>query len=364
MIARTHSPPPAHAGSTPHVPVLLRQAIGYVAPHDGGVYIDGTFGAGGHAIAILRAADTRVIGIDRDANAVAAGRPKVEASGGRLILVEGRFGALDTIASGLGVAATDGVLLDLGVSSMQLDAPERGFSFRHDGPLDMRMGRDGPSAADIVAVASERDLADIIFSLGEERHARAVARAIVAARQQRPIVSTRALAEVVGRVVHERGDIHPATRTFQALRLFVNEELRELKAGLAAAERVLKPGSRLVVISFHSLEDRIVKTFLAMRSRPSSGSRHLPEKRPEAATFRVLTRRPVTPDAVEIRENPRARSAKLRAAERTDAPARSATDIPISNPPPQTPEAREGGSMGRTAMGLPSLSAVSRGNRR
>ena len=364
MIARTHPPLPAHAGSTPHLPVLLRQAIDYVAPHDGGVYIDGTFGAGGHAIAILSAADTRVIGIDRDANAIAAARPKVEASGGRLILVEGRFGALDTIASGVGVAATDGVLLDLGVSSMQLDVPERGFSFRHDGPLDMRMGRDGPSAADLVAVASERDLADIIFSLGEERHARAVARAIVAARQQRPIVSTRALAEIVGRVVHESGDIHPATRTFQALRLFVNGELHELEEGLAAAERVLKPGSRLVVISFHSLEDRIVKVFLAMRSRPSAGSRHLPEKLPEAATFRVLTRRPVTPEAAEIRENPRARSAKLRAAERTDAPARLAAGIPISNPSPQTPEARAERKTGSIARRLPSLTAAVRGNRR
>jgi 16S rRNA (cytosine1402-N4)-methyltransferase len=363
MIARTHPPPPAHAGAPPHVPVLLRQAIDYVAPHDGGIYIDGTFGAGGHAIAILRAADTRVIGIDRDADAVAAGAPKVEASGGRLMLVEGRFGALDTIASGLGVAATDGVLLDLGVSSMQLGTPGRGFSFRHDGPLDMRMGRDGPSAADIVAVASERDLADIIFSLGEERHARGVARAIVAARQQRPIVSTRALAEIVASVVHERGDIHPATRTFQALRLFVNDELHELEDGLAAAERVLKPGSRLVVISFHSLEDRIVKIFLAMRSRPSGGSRHVPEKRPEAATFRVLTRRPVTPDAAEIGENPRARSAKLRAAERTDAPARIAAGVPISSPPPPMQAGRTEGA-GTMARGLPSLTAVLRGNRR
>jgi 16S rRNA (cytosine1402-N4)-methyltransferase len=365
MIARTHPPPPPPAGSsTPHVPVLLRQAIDYIAPHDGGVYIDGTFGAGGHAIAILSAADTRVIGLDRDANAVAAGGPKVEAFGGRLILVEGRFGALDTIASGLRVAATDGVLLDLGVSSMQFDTPERGFSFRHDGPLDMRMGRDGPSAADIVAAASERDLADIIFSLGEERHARAVARAIVAARQQRPIVSTRALAEIVGPVVRERGDIHPATRTFQALRLFVNDELHELEEGLAAAERVLKPGSRLVVISFHSLEDRIVKVFLAMRSRPGGGSRHLPDKLPEAATFRVLTRRPVTPDAAEIRENPRARSAKLRAAERTDAPARIAAGILIANPPSQLQEGGVGGRTGRIARGLPSLTAVLRGNRR
>jgi 16S rRNA (cytosine1402-N4)-methyltransferase len=352
MIARSHSPEPASAGSAPHVPVLLHEAIDYLAPRDGGVYIDGTFGAGGHAAAILNAADTRVIGIDRDANAIASGRPEIEASGRRLTLVEGRFALLDTIASGLGVAATDGVLLDLGVSSMQLDTPERGFSFRHDGPLDMRMGRDGPSAADIVAVAAERDLADILFSLGEERHARAVARAIVAARRQRPIVTTGALAAIVGRVVHDRsGDIHPATRTFQALRLFVNDELHELEEGLAAAERILKPGGRLAVISFQSLEDRIVKTFLAIRSGPGGGSRHLPEKLPEAATFRVLTRRPVTPSSAEIRENPRARSAKLRAAERTDAPARIVPGLPPSMP-------------GRKARGLPSLGAVLQGHRR
>jgi len=341
------------AGLTRHVPVLLRHAIDYVAPRDGGVYIDGTFGAGGYAGAILGAAEARVIGIDRDASAIASGRAQGEASGGRLILVEGRFAALDAIASALGIAAADGVVLDLGVSSMQLDTPERGFSFRHDGPLDMRMGRDGPSAADILAVAAERDLADIIFNLGEERHSRAVARAIVAARRQAPIVTTGALADIVGRVVHGRpGDIHPATRTFQALRLFVNDELHELEGGLAAAERILGPGGRLVVVSFHSLEDRIVKTFLATRSRPSGGSRHLPEKTPQAATFQVLTRRPVTPDAAEIHENPRARSAKLRAAERTDAPARTAAGVPALP--------RVQGSAGR---GVPSLAAILQGNR-
>jgi 16S rRNA (cytosine1402-N4)-methyltransferase len=362
MIARIHSPEPASAGSTPHVPVLLRETIDYLAPRDGGIYIDGTFGAGGHATAILDVADTRVIGIDRDANAIASGRSQAEASDGRLTLVEGRFAALDAIASGLGVAAADGVLLDIGVSSMQLDTPERGFSFRHDGPLDMRMGRDGPSAADIVAAASERDLADIIFSLGEERHARAVARAIVAARQQRPIVTTGALAEIVGRVVHDRsGDIHPATRTFQALRLFVNDELRELEEGLAAAERILKPRGRLVVISFHSLEDRITKTFLATGSRPGGRSRHLPEKLPEAATFRVLTRRPVTPSATEIRENPRARSAKLRAAERTEAPARV---VAGARPPLPSKRGRARSGPGRGPRGLPTLAPVLQGHRR
>jgi 16S rRNA (cytosine1402-N4)-methyltransferase len=328
MTARSdtaHPAPAPAAAPTRHVPVLLRQVVEHLAPRHGGTYVDGTFGAGGYAAAILAAADVRVIGIDRDPTAIAGGSAPAAASGGRLSVVEGRFAELDEIASGLGVDAADGVVLDLGVSSMQLDTPARGFSFRHDGPLDMRMGGDGPSAADIVAAVTERDLADIIFNLGEERHSRAVARAIVAARRQAPIVTTGALADIVGRVVRGRpGDIHPATRTFQALRLFVNEELRELDQGLAAAERILKPGGRLVAVSFHSLEDRIVKTFLAARSGAGGGSRHLPEKVPAAPTFRLLTRRPVVPDGAEAHENPRARSAKLRAAERTEAPARAA----------------------------------------
>ena len=215
-------------------------------------------------------------------------------------------------------------MLDLGVSSMQLDEAGRGFSFRLDGPLDMRMGADGPSAADVVAQASERDLADIIFQLGEERHSRAVARAIVRARNSARITTTGALADIVGRVVHSRpGQIHPATRTFQALRIFVNEELTELAEALAAAERVLKPSGRLAVVTFHSLEDRIVKTFLAERSRTAGVSRHLPDVEAPPPTFRLLTKRPVAPDESEIAVNPRARSAKLRAAERSEAPPRA-----------------------------------------
>jgi 16S rRNA (cytosine1402-N4)-methyltransferase len=335
MIAHHPLQHPAAAGQAPHVPVLLRQVLDYLAPGDGGVYIDGTFGAGGYARAILGAAGTRVIGIDRDATAIGGGQCLVAASAGRLKVVEGRFADLDALAAGAGAEAVDGVVLDLGVSSMQLDTPGRGFSFRHDGPLDMRMGGDGPSAADVVAAASERDLADIIYNLGEERHSRAVARAIVAARRERPIKTTGALADVVSRIVRGRpGDIHPATRTFQALRLFVNDELHELEDGLTAAERVLRPGGRLVVVSFHSLEDRIVKTFLAGRSGSGGGgSRHLPEIMPEAATFRTLTRRPVTPDDVETAENPRARSAKLRAAERTNAPARTGADVALPRLP-------------------------------
>jgi 16S rRNA (cytosine1402-N4)-methyltransferase len=271
-----------------------------------------------------------VIGIDRDPAAVAAGPAVAAEARDRLLVFEERFSNLATILSRAEISAADGVVFDLGVSSMQLDAPGRGFSFRFEGPLDMRMGREGPSAADVVAHASERDLAAIIATLGEERHARAVARAIVRARQERPIATTRALADLVGGVVHARaGAIHPATRTFQALRIFVNDELAELAHGLAAAERVLRPGGRLVVVAFHSLEDRMVKNFFAERSRPPAGSRHRPEIPPAPITFRVLTRRPQTPDDAELAANPRARSAKLRAGERTDAAPRAAPIAPL-----------------------------------
>jgi len=313
-------------GLARHVPVLARRAMAWLSVRDGGVYLDATFGAGGYARAILATAGARVFGIDRDYRAIAAGAAVVEEAQGRLALVEGRFSNLDSIAATHGVAAVDGVVFDLGISSMQVDEAARGFSFRLEGPLDMRMGRDGPSAADVVARASERDLASIIATLGEERHARAIARAIVRARDERAIVTTRALADIVARVVRAREGvtIHPATRTFQALRIFVNDELTELARGLVAAERVLKPAGRLVVVAFHSLEDRIVKTFLAERSRAPSFSRHQPQIASAPASFRVLTRRPETPDDAEIAANPRARSAKLRAAERTDAAARSA----------------------------------------
>jgi 16S rRNA (cytosine1402-N4)-methyltransferase len=310
-------------GLARHVPVLLRPALEFLNIKDGGVYIDGTFGAGGYARAILAAADARVIGIDRDRGAIAQGADLVQASGGRLSLIEAQFSEMDEIARKFGHEAVDGVVLDLGVSSMQLDVAERGFSFRLDGPLDMRMGPEGPSAADVIAQASARDLAAIIATLGEERHARAVARAIVAAGGQAPITTTRALADIVSRVVYARpGGIHPATRTFQGLRIFVNDELNELARALQAAERILKPAGRLVAVAFHSLEDRIVKTFLADRSRIGGGSRHQPEIE-QVPTFRLLGRRPVVPDTAEMAANPRARSAKLRAAERTDAPPRA-----------------------------------------
>jgi 16S rRNA (cytosine1402-N4)-methyltransferase len=306
-----------------HTPVLGRPAVDFLNVRDGGVYIDGTFGAGGYTRAILAAADCQVIGIDRDQTAIALGADLVEQAAGRLTLIEDHFSNLEAVAHDAGHDTVDGIVLDLGVSSMQLDSGERGFSFRHDGPLDMRMSAEGPSAADVVNIASERDLAGIVFTLGEERHSRAIARAIVNARVIAPIATTHELAQVVATIVRPRaGDIHPATRTFQALRIFLNDELGELVAALQAAERILKPGGRLVVVSFHSLEDRIVKTFLGDRGDTRAGSRHAPEVRRHASTFRILTRRPLTPDEDEVDNNPRARSAKLRAAERTDSAAR------------------------------------------
>lgn len=312
-----------------HVPVLGRQAVEMLAPREGGTYVDATFGAGGYSRAILDTPAARVVGIDRDRSAVLAGFDLVDRSEGRLTLVEDRFSNLAEICAAQGVAAVDGVVMDVGVSSMQLDEAERGFSFRLDGPLDMRMGRAGPTAADVVAKASEADLANIIYIFGEERHSRAVARAIVAARKEAPITTTRALADIVAKVVWSKpGEIHPATRTFQGLRIFVNQELDELHLALSAAESVLKPGGRLVVVSFHSLEDRIVKNFFAERARAGGGSRHLPQIAQAAPSFAILTKRPVTADDAEISANPRARSAKLRAAERNDAPAHGAAVLP------------------------------------
>ena len=312
-----------------HVSVLGRQAVEMLTPRDGGIYLDATFGAGGYSRSILEVPGTRVVGIDRDRTAIAGGFDLVERSAGRLVLVEDRFSNLAGICAAQGIAGVDGVVMDVGVSSMQLDEAARGFSFRLDGPLDMRMGHDGPTAADVVARASEADLANIIYIFGEERHSRAVARAIVAARKEAPILTTRQLAEIIAKVVWSKpGEIHPATRTFQGLRIFVNAELDELHLALSAAEKVLKPGGRLVVVSFHSLEDRIVKNFLVERAKAGGGSRHLPEVAQAAPSFVILTKRPLTPDDDEIAANPRARSAKLRAAERTPAPAHAEASLP------------------------------------
>ena len=312
-----------------HIPVLGSEAVEMLAPRDGGIYVDATFGAGGYSRTILGTPGTRVIGIDRDRSAITGGFDLVDRSDGRLTLVEDRFSNLAAVCAAQGADEVDGIVMDVGVSSMQLDEADRGFSFRLGGPLDMRMGHDGPTAADVIARASEADLANVIYIFGEERHSRAVARAIVAARNEAPIVTTRALADIVAKVVWSKpGEIHPATRTFQALRIFVNEELDELHLALSAAERVLKPGGRLVVVSFHSLEDRIVKNFLAERGKAGGGSRHLPELAQGAPSFQLLTKRPIIAGDDEVAANPRARSAKLRAAERTAAPAFAAAELP------------------------------------
>ena len=317
------------AAAPRHIPVLGREAVEMLTPRDGGIYVDATFGAGGYSRMILEIDGTRVIGIDRDRSAITGGFDLVDQADGRLTLVENRFSHLAEVCAAQGVEAVDGVVMDVGVSSMQLDQAERGFSFRLGGPLDMRMGHDGPTAADVVAKASEADLANIIYIFGEERYSRGVARAIVAARKEAPITTTQGLADIVGKVVRsKRNEIHPATRTFQGLRIFVNAELDELHLALSAAERVLKPGGRLAVVSFHSLEDRIVKNFLIERGKAASGSRHLPEIAQAVPSFQILTKRPVTPGDAEVSVNPRARSAKLRAAERTATPAHAAGTLP------------------------------------
>jgi 16S rRNA (cytosine1402-N4)-methyltransferase len=310
----------AAGGPARHVPVLLREVVSALAPQPGGVILDGTFGAGGYTRAILDATpDGRVIALDRDPTAIAGGYALVAQAAGRLTLVESRFSELEDVLASLGLAAVDGVVLDIGVSSMQIDDPERGFSFRAEGPLDMRMGRHGTSAEDLVNGMEEGPLADLIYRYGEERRSRAVARAIVAARRQERVTTTKRLADIVASVVRAaKDDIHPATRTFQALRIAVNDELGELERALEAAERVLRPGGRLVVVTFHSLEDRIVKQFLQERSgREARPSRHAPAGARSAATFDLLGRKAVTAGEDELRANPRARSAKLRAAVRT-----------------------------------------------
>ena len=311
------------AAGDPHIPVLLAEMLAALSAAREGLAIDGTFGAGGYSRALLDAnLSVRVIAVDRDPGAIRAGAALADASGGRLKLVEGRFGGLDAIARAAGEAAADWVVLDIGVSSMQLDRAERGFSFRNDGPLDMRMSGDGTSAADLVNEADEASIADILFHYGEERRARAVARAIVETRRRGRIETTRQLADLVASVVRTdpASGIHPATRSFQGLRIAVNDELGELVAGLHAAERILKPGGRLAVVTFHSLEDRIVKQFFAARSgRAVQASRHVPSAAAQPdRSFAPVTKGPVLPSEAEAAANPRARSAKLRAAERTD----------------------------------------------
>ena len=322
LLSAAHAQAPAAVRSGGHVPVLLDAVLAALAPQDNLIYVDGTFGGGGYSAALLAAAHCRVFGIDRDPEAVQRGRALAERYGERLRILEGRFGDMAQLLASMNTPVA-GIALDLGVSSTQLDAPERGFSFRFDGPLDMRMSGAGQSAADLVGALSESDLAEVIRALGEERFARRIARAINAARQRRPIRRTIELAEIVRAVIpqSEPGQ-DPATRTFQALRIAVNDEMGELDRGLAAAEQLLMPGGRLAVVSFHSLEDRRVKEFLRRRSDMSPrASRHRPvgaELLPPS--FTLLTRRAVKPSAAEIARNPRARAARLRAAARTAAP--------------------------------------------
>ena len=314
----------AAGGLARHVPVLIEEALRFLAPAAGGTFIDGTFGAGGYTRAILDTGAS-VIAVDRDPSAISGGSALERSVGGRLTLVEGRFSELDEIARSHGKERVDGIVLDVGVSSMQLDTPKRGFSFRADGPLDMRMGSDGPTAADVVNGMEKGALARVIAVLGEERKARLVVAAIARARAAAPITTTLELADIVRNAIGRGGAdrIHPATRTFQALRIFVNRELEELAEALAASERILGEGGRLVVVSFHSLEDRIVKRFLADRlATKAGGSRHAPEAQVAPATFELLTRKTVEPGEAEIARNPRARSARLRAARRTSAPPR------------------------------------------
>ena len=315
----------------PHVPVLLRAVIETLAPQRGGFFIDGTFGAGGYARAILDAGASRLLAFDRDVNAVAAAASLTVHFDSRLRVVNAPFGQMETVAREICSVAegpfADGVVLDLGVSSMQLDQPERGFSFQSDGPLDMRMSQSGDhagaSAADLVNKLDAETLANVLYTYGEEKKSRWIAHAIVKRRAERPFERTLDLASVIARVLGPRkaDGRHQATRSFQALRIAVNDELGELARALTSAERILKPDGRLVVVTFHSLEDRLVKRFLTERSgKVAGGSRYLPEIVAAAPpSFQIVNQRPISPDEAECAENPRARSSKLRAASRTTA---------------------------------------------
>lgn len=309
---------PAGGGPVRHIPVLLDAVLEALDPKIGETFVDGTFGAGGYSMALVDRGAS-VMAIDRDPDAIAAGRALEAASGGRLRLVQGVFSELDAHAD-----AVDGVVLDIGVSSMQIDEADRGFSFRADGPLDMRMAQHGVSAADVVNRFKPGDLTRIFGLLGEERHAGRIARMIESRRDKRPFTRTLDLADAIEILVgrNPRDKIHPATRVFQALRIFVNDELGELARALFAAERALKPGGRLAVVTFHSLEDRVVKRFIADRSVNPAGSRYMPAVATRTTTFEKGGKA-ILPTEAEVEANPRARSAKLRAAIRTDAPPRA-----------------------------------------
>ena len=312
--------------AAPHIPVLIRPLIAAVSPVSG-VWLDGTFGNGGYTRELLAAGAEKVIGVDRDPLAFEMAADWIKGFGDRIEMVEGVFSKLDEYGAGL-----DGVVLDLGVSSMQLDLAERGFSFMRDGPLDMRMSQSGTSAADICNTADESELADIIYLYGEERASRRIAKAIVAAR---PLTTTAQLTKVVEGCLPRAkpNQSHPATRTFQALRIAVNNEYGELAEGLMAAERALKPGGQLAVVTFHSVEDRMVKRFFQARSgNTANANRYAPEVEQVVPAWRVEKRKAIGPDDQEIAENPRSRSAKLRVAIRTDAPAQNIDPADLGMP--------------------------------
>lgn len=306
-----------------HQPVMLEEMLKYMSPKDGEVYIDGTFGAGGYTRALLKSANCKVYSIDRDPDVQFFADNLANEFPGRFHLLMGNFGNMHEVMIGAGVTSVDGVVLDIGVSSMQIDTPERGFSFSHDGPLDMRMEKEGKSAEFFINNADEKEIADVIYNYGGERMSYRIARAIINARAEKPITRTAELAEIIRRAVRKYNDkIDPATRTFQAIRIWVNDELDELARGLAAAEKLLAPGGRLVAITFHSLEDSIVKEFFNERAgKEQTYSRHqpVPTKDKKQPSLALLTKKAVKPSDDETNKNPRARSAKLRAAERTSA---------------------------------------------
>ncbi len=335
----------AAGGPVRHIPVLRDEILAALDVHEGGTYLDATFGAGGYSRAILAVAGTRVLALDRDPTAIAGGAALVTEAQGRLTLVRDRFSHLAEAAHAHGFSALDGVVLDIGLSSMQIDEAGRGFSFRADGPLDMRMEGEGQSAADLVNTLDETALADVLYHFGEERASRRIARAIVMDRAIAPFTTTLALAQMIARIMPGKpGDIHPATRSFQALRIAVNDELGEFFRALIAAESILKPGGRLVAVTFPSLEDRIAKTFFAARSgRGQAQSRRLPgEPQAQAPTFTVPKGQPVVPSEEEIKRNPRARSAKLRYGARTEAAARpdDETLLKLASLPRHDPKGR------------------------
>lgn len=301
-----------------HKPVLVQEVVQGIAPQANEIYVDATFGRGGYTKALLDAADCTVIGIDRDPDAVAVGKQFEQDYPKRFRILEGTFGQIETLLTNASIGQVNGIAFDLGVSSPQLDTPERGFSFRHDGPLDMRMSRSGPSAADLVNDAREEDLANIIYQYGEERASRRIAKAIVTQRAIQKFTRTSELAQLIESVMPRRDETHPATKTFQALRIAVNGELDELQKGLQGAEKMLASGGRLAVVTFHSLEDRIVKNFLRKRAgKESRGSRHRPEIAVnDDISFKLDHSKAIMPSAEELRYNSRSRSAKLRVATR------------------------------------------------